>query len=256
MVMLFFAECCSLARCDGSTLGTFEKDATTDSDKQQQDTHSGHHHNHSDHDDHRNDEEEDSISRLVTSIVILGLGGANSWIRMTNPEQCKVMGITMRKNGDPTLPILRIETNYRIVRKDIQAIDLRSECGFGPLAVQYNCTRYKEQNPADALNISQAYGLYRMSFSSECEVDLGVGNMVLDGYKHTVEGSLTTPILYHPLKSHLGIEFRPAWSNLIQDYDLAALYTLHNISVKAGYRAVLSPHDSLSGPYVGLVCRL
>ena len=40
------------------------------------------------------------------------------------------------------------------------------------------------------------------------------------------------------------------------DYDVAALLTWRNVSLKAGYRWVASPHESLAGPYAGLSLRL
>jgi hypothetical protein len=41
----------------------------------------------------------------------------------------------------------------------------------------------------------------------------------------------------------------------VSDYDLAALLGWRYVSLKAGYRWVSSPRESLNGPYAGLSLR-
>jgi hypothetical protein len=62
-------------------------------------------------------------------------------------------------------------------------------------------------------------------------------------------------LLVHP-HPNFGVEFRPAWSDRVSDYDLGVLITWRYASLKTGYRWVLTPHESLNGPYVGLSFRL
>jgi hypothetical protein len=52
------------------------------------------------------------------------------------------------------------------------------------------------------------------------------------------------------------LEYRPAWADGVNDYDVALLYTKGAVSFKGGYRWVISPHDSLNGPYLGMSWRL
>lgn len=260
VALLLLVGCGLPGRC--GTLDDFEKDATKNTDQQAPDDHSdkphdddhGDHPYHHDH-DHDHDNNDNGPSVRVAGEIFGEIAKA-SWYRVASPAKCREMGMTMRHIGDPTLPILRMEADYRYVSTDVRAIDLRFECGFGPLGVQYNTTNYQEQYPTDSLTISQIYGLFRISPSPAWEVDLGFGSMILDGNKRTVKDSFTLPILYHPRNSHVGFEIRPAWASRLQDYDAAALFTTGSFSLKAGYRAVLSPHDSLSGPYVGAAFRL
>lgn len=94
-----------------------------------------------------------------------------------------------------------------------------------------------------------------MSFGPYVETDLGFGSLTLQGDDTTSSFLFSVPVLIHPDK-HWGLEFRPAWSDRVSDYDLAALLTWRYASVKAGYRWVNSPHASLNGPYIGLSLRL
>ena len=53
----------------------------------------------------------------------------------------------------------------------------------------------------------------------------------------------------------MGIEIRPAWAENVTDVDVALLLTLGPSSLKAGYRWIEHPHESLNGPYAGVSCR-
>jgi hypothetical protein len=167
------------------------------------------------------------------------------------------MKISPRSLGEPTLPFVRVESNFRLVDAEIRAIDLRTEAGYGLLGFQYNTSQYQDNIAHDTLVVSEQYCLYRMTIASGCEMDLGLGQLTLSGNGlTTVQSSATIPLLIHPVNTHLGLEFRPAWSDGVQDFDAAVLYSAHFASFKAGYRWMNSPHESLHGPYLGVAFHL
>jgi hypothetical protein len=104
--------------------------------------------------------------------------------------------------------------------------------------------------------IRELYGLYRISPTAFYQVDLGLGQLCLDGVEHTDKFSVTVPILIHSPRTHLGFEYHPAWADRINDQEVALLYSWRYVALKTGYRWVESPHVSLNGPYVGLSWRL
>ncbi len=186
--------------------------------------------------------------------VTLLYGGACSWARVTDRESSAVE-VTPRALGEPLLPFARMDVVYQNVESDVDAVDVRAEAGYGPLGAHLDLTRYREQFPSDDLNIIRALGVYRMSFGSHVEIDLGCGVLTLSEQQTDSRFLFSLPVLVHP-SAYWGIEFRPAWADRVNDYDLAVLLNRHYASLKLGYRWVDSPHESLDGPYVGISIRL
>jgi hypothetical protein len=189
----------------------------------------------------------------------LASGGAQSWKRVDaegtgalNPDS------GLRKSGEALLPFLRLDALYQNVEGDVTAKDIRFEAGYGPLGFQVRRTIYDEKDPITSLELTEYYFLYRMSSGSMVEIDLGLGGTELKGTQFNSGLSVTVPVLYHP-SQFFGIELRPAWSSInessIQDVDAAVLVGMRYISVKAGYRWMRSPHQSLDGPEAGLSLR-
>lgn len=238
--------------CAG-TLREFEKDATTPSPepKETREKPPRNHHEH-DHDQNDNDSLGSIIGQLLLMPIVLGLGygGIESYKRATGTS------LTPREVGDPLIPLVRVDAGYQAVEHGIDALDLRGEAGYGPVAVQGRHTRYFEKGSSDTMSATQAHLLYRMSFGSKVECDLGLGAMVLDGVNTTSGFSFTFPVLVYP-SPHYGVEFRPAWANLngnsVDDYDLALIVGSRSLKLKLGYRWFLSEHQSLKGPQGGVV---
>ncbi len=181
-------------------------------------------------------------------------GGVCSWERVS-PEAQPADEPAPRILGEPLIPFARCDLGYQRVSSDIHALDVRAEGGYGPLGVQFELTRYREHAAGDDLDLQRILGVYRMSFGSYVETDLGFGALTVSGDQTTSSFLFSIPLLIHP-SAHWGIELRPAWSDRVSDYDVAALLTWRYASLKAGYRWVRSPHESLDGPYVGLSLRL
>ena len=215
--------------------------------------------------DEDDDEEEESGSdSLLTDLLgdlmvefvgsVLAEGGMASLQRVVDPEAID-FNMTARLPGDPLIPILRLDVVGQKVQSDIEALGVRGEGGYGPVGVQVDFSRYWEQTPGDQLNLIRSAGLYRMSFSSHVEVDLGLGALTVQGDRTTSNLLFSLPVLVHP-HENWGVEFRPAWSEFYSDYDLALLLTHRYTSLKLGYRWVHSPDESLDGPYAGFSVRL
>jgi hypothetical protein len=165
------------------------------------------------------------------------------------------MGLSVRRNGEPLIPYLAIEPAWQMLRSDVEAWDLQIEFGWGPFAVLGRCTRFREETPDDTMYLSRASVLYRMSAGDFMEVDFGFGTMFLNGEAELHRFSFSMPVRLHP-GGPVGIEFRPAWSDNLADYDVSLYVTVGNVSLKGGYRWLNAPGDSLNGPCVGLSLRL
>ena len=186
---------------------------------------------------------------LKAAGVAVLYGGLASWARVS--EHDTGIDIEARELGEPLIPFARVDVSYQSVESDIDAYDYRIECGYGPLAVHFNQTDYRESSPSDELELMRIYGMCRMSFGSKVELDLGLGALTLDGNETDTRFSVTTPVLIHPAE-RIGLELRPAWAENFSDYDVALLLGWRYGSAKVGYRWVMSPDESLDGPYVGV----
>ena len=180
-------------------------------------------------------------------------GGNTSWVRVgADLGEAADFDVKSRELGDVLIPFLRADATYQALRSDVAAFDVAADAGYGPFAVRFDQTRYWEDDPRDTLDLTRVYGLYRMSFGPAVEIDLGLGALTISGDEGSNDRfSFTTPILVHPNR-YVGVEFRPAWAANVEDYDLALMAGPGFVSVKAGYRWVRSPHESLDGPYVGI----
>lgn len=190
--------------------------------------------------------------------ALLAEGGSQSWERIGVNETGAKVGTGSRESGDALLPSIRLDALYQNVEGDVSATDVRLELGHGPLGAQVRRTVYDEKDPLASMEVTQYYLLYRMSAGDYWEIDLGLGGMALSGLQHNSGVSAVVPVLFHPSES-FGIEIRPAWSsineNSIQDLDVAVVLGMRYVSIKAGYRSMRSPHQSLRGPEIGLAMR-
>ncbi len=170
--------------------------------------------------------------------------------------------IHLRELGDPQLPYARLDGSYQYISSNVSANDYRLALGYGPFAFKVNQTQYTELSPKDSLDLTRLYITYRMS-SGATQIDIGMGRLVIDGNDRSKLFYSTLPIRFHVKSlistklwpawlSNTGIEFKPAWSGNISDYDLGLFYHFKFASVKAGYRWLSTDTQSLSGPYAGI----
>lgn len=212
------------------------------------------------HESHRESHANSCISDLLGELLFktvgftLLYGGLESWSRVSDYEASS-RAPEARHLGQPLIPFARLDLSYQYVESDIDALDLRTEAGYGPFGIHVNATRYQEHDPNNELDMIRVAGLYRMSFGPYVETQLGFGSLAIDGQHSTSRFLFTTPVLVHP-HENWGIEFRPTWSENIQDYDLALMMTFKHTSLKLGYRWLISPNQNLDGPYAGISMRL
>ncbi len=205
----------------------------------------------------------DCLSELCANMLgelfkTMAVGGAISNARVEEYRSAQDTEPSARRSGDALLPFLRLDLLHQNVEGDVTALDSRFEAGSGSLAVEARRTVYREEQPSDNLEIGELHGLYRMSPNSDFEIDAGVGILSVKGNGTTSGLSITIPLRYHPAES-FGLEFRPVWSSLkdnaIQDLEAAVLIGWRYASIKAGYRWMHSPHQSLDGPETGISLR-
>ena len=248
-------------------LEDFEKDATTPHQESPRPTTVSTTGNKSSSEEIHSDTGDSLVAELVVDIfglvfkvvgAVLAEGGSQSWERIGVDETGVKVGTGSRECGDALLPSLRLDALYQNVEGDVSATDVRFELGYGPLGGQVRRTVYDEKDPLASMEVMQYYFLYRMSAGDHWEIDLGLGGMALSGLQQNSGISAAVPVLYHP-SENFGIEVRPAWSsineNSIQDLDVAVVLGMRYVSIKAGYRSMRSPHQSLRGPEIGLAMR-
>ena len=209
------------------------------------------------------DGDSDSSTHAVSADREMGLfsaGGMLSLERIEPKGRLDPEGDTIRprKTGEALIPFFRFDFAYQDVEYDVSAWDYRFEGGYGPISAQFRWTSYDEKDPVDNLEVSEYHLMYRMSFSSQMEVDIGIGGMTVRGENENHGFSIAIPVLYHP-SDYFGFEFRPVWSSVnetdIQDFDFSVLIGWRYVSFKAGYRWVRSPNVSLDGPQIGAAIR-
>lgn len=172
-------------------------------------------------------------------------GGISSWEKAA-----------ARSKGEPLLPFVRLDLAYQDAESDVEAREVAFEAGYGPWAARFQRTAYAEESPQSDLRLSYIQALYRMSFGTAVEVDLGLGGTYLDGIGHSRGPGVSIPVRIYPWE-RLGFEFRPVWStingNPIRDYSLDIVAGWEYVSLTAGYRWVSTGPESLNGPRLGVV---
>ena len=167
--------------------------------------------------------------------------------------------VPLRENGDPLVPLVRIDGAWQDVSDEIEARDWYGQLGYGAIGVDYRRTCFDQSHPQKTLRMEWGHILSRLSYGSQVEVDLGMGIYTLTGEEKTSGFSLTSAVLYYP-SDHWGLEFRPtvAWINqdtTVNDFDLALHLRHEAVGLKFGYRWTKSTNVTLDGPYAGLVLR-
>ncbi len=188
-------------------------------------------------------------------MAVFAYGGVASMQRVVGDEDGE---FHPRRGGEALIPFARLDASYQVVESDVSALDALGEIGFACIAFQARRTSYREDDPGERLDTTQLHGLYRMSFGSHVEVDLGMGSLRISGDDVHSGFSLTTPVRVHPT-DRFGVEYRPVWSSIdeqrIAEHDLAAFVGWRYASLRVGYRWFHSEGASLNGPEIGLSLR-
>ncbi len=246
----------ALPQAHAGKLGSFERDATRTEDKQQSSpptstpSEMG-----KKQDEHHHDEGSSFLGELFFDLIFLPLeyGGISSLLRVNSKlieESSDIGKIENRAPGEPVIPFTRMDLHLQHIASNLFAVDSRAEFGYGPVGLTVRHTAYRESDPKDTLSVTQAAFLYRMSFSKYVEVDIGIGQGFISGEGRHVGLLATFPIQVQTGRP-LGFQFRPAFYQGVEDYDLGLLFTRPFSSYQAGYRWVEAGESRLNGPYIG-----
>lgn len=263
LLLVLVAATCFYGQARAGKLEDFERDATRDRSEDRRDD--------SGRDDPWGEDDydylpsgkavHDPVDRFFSGMFsgLLIVPGQASWARAANDTPTlSQWNLAPRVPGDPFIPLIRMDAAYQAVESDVEALDGRLQLGYGPLAFEFNGTWFQEEDPSARLEIYHLYGLYRLSYGQNVEIDLGVGGIILDGEELNTGASLTIPFLVR-IRDWLLVEFRPAWSEVndtrIDKYELDVLFNWRSVALKTGYRWLESPNESLNGPFVGLSIR-
>lgn len=206
------------------------------------------------------DEDDHSGESLLAEVILLALasGGVASVERVseTTPREGSLLQLRRRRAGEALLPAMRLDATGAWLLRDIGALHLRGELGWGPVAITANWTRMHEEG--DRLDILNEHLVYRMALWSFGELDLALGAGQSAGAKTTWGFSLGIPIRIHP-SQHFGVEFTPTWTvfrgSLLQDYHLALVGGTGFVSATVGFRMLRSDNVKMQGPTVGVALR-
>lgn len=201
-------------------------------------------------------DDDDSFADFVVDVFVhvLSEGGSASWQRTAvsaDSLDTPWADLKPRQTGERFIPLLRLEGSYQVIKSDVDAWDMAGTVGYGCFGVFYGRTAFRETDPDDTLTLTRVYGLYRMTLGSGAEVDLGLGQVTLEGDSLTTRMAFTLPVLVS-LSESVGLEIRPAWMEGLSEYDLALLFGKRYASLRLGYRWTLGPSESLGGPHAGL----
>ncbi|MDH4319077.1 MAG: hypothetical protein OEV64_11845 [Desulfobulbaceae bacterium] len=189
-------------------------------------------------------------------VIIGGYGTVNSMQRVTATNG--VEEVVPRLLGEPLLPFGALDYTRQFIDDDLRADSYRLEIGYGPFALEYRHTVYREDEPVAELDFKKVNALLRMSFGDAVECDIGLGVLSMEGEKEYTGFSWSVPVVFHPTQ-YFGFEIRPSWAiikdNTISDFDAALVLGQRYLFLRAGYRWVKTGDVALDGGYLGLSLR-
>jgi len=248
------------ATAQASSLGDFEKSATTDRDEFSDSSSSG------SSERCAGPQEDDSLScsllRSIFSIVadvtkaavVIGISESHARAKgITESER----GLVPRLEGEPLIPMARLDLAYQHIDADLSSLDGRIELGKGPWALQSRMTSFYDRSADERMNFAQFHAVMRLSFGNHFSLNPGVGLVNLSGQDSHWGGSLALPMYWH-FHPNVGLELINAYGVgdvAVDDKDYGVLISYKNTSVKLGLRRLISPAVTLSGYYVGLSYR-
>lgn len=264
---VFFLLLCFCSGVHAGALSDFETDVKSGDREDESPARSDRRHHHD-----SDSEDSSSFSDFMAEIFMLPfkLGGYMSLARVDMPRvlwpEDEVIDtssdtefpVVKRLNGESLIPFARTDLFTHVGDQGVYSANGRTEFGYGPLGVEFRYTDLRERGSSDRIQYSVFNLLYRMSFGSRVEVDLGLGAVDFYGHTNTSGASFTTPVIYHHNHS-MGVEWRPTWFGgealSYRDHMLSFHYGRRYYSATLGYRWLSSENVSLAGPVMGLVLK-
>ncbi len=206
--LLFTLMLCQAA--SAGKLDEFEKDVTSDSEK-----------NNSEHTTRRNssrgkvDDDNDLFFDLFYDIFVdtVWQAGQASYVKTTNMGMDEKLIVSDGYNvkakfiGEKIVPLVRIDVSTGKAESDVDLEGFRIELGYGPIAIHHKRTTFSEHNPKDKLELRQSFLSYRMTLSDEFELDVGIGEYGVEGNDTNTQGAISFSGIWSG-NSGFGLEYR------------------------------------------------
>jgi hypothetical protein len=192
------------------------------------------------------------IGKLLWYTLIAG--GAYSYERM-QPEYHSF--VYPRIAAEPLIAILRSDTSFQVIDRELLVLDQRVEMGYGPFGAAGRYSYYFETDSPSELHYWQAHLLYRMSILNVIEFSPGFGGFGMFGQYEKDGFSLTTPIRLNIART-VSLEMLPVLNFYPNgatgsDLDIAVLLDFLQVKPRFGYRQLSSSGGAvLKGFYGGI----
>lgn len=238
----------SHASAADSALGGFEsaaRDTGTRSTSSYSSTHHHGHHGYSVHDD-------GGLWLAAFYISVVGAVGSLSRLQPGEDELDDV-AFSDRPLGESLIPFATVEADYHYVDDKIDGTSGAFEIGYGPFAFRMRQEKFTEDLPGEPdaeLDLTEKIGLLRLSFGSTFELDVGGGEITVDGETRESQTVFTTPARWL-VTPWLNLCFRPTWGESLEIYDAAIEPGFNFARLRLGYRWTETEGKDLSGPYAG-----
>lgn len=234
-----------------STLSSFEEGLSKENnDKEVRDSHSHRTHDHGTAYAIRRERDEGTFFEELLGHILFETT-RDTWQKVEGAPQ----EVEPRKEFDPLLPFISMETRLYDFKQDIDGIDYRMVAGYGPFALSLHRTELKESNPSYTLTIEQLHFLYRVMIGDSVETGLGVGEIRVEGSGSHVGNSALIP-LHIKFTDRWSASYYGSWAeiagNNFNDNTIALNYSYRFLTLQAGYRQLETGNQHIEGTFIGL----
>lgn len=192
------------------------------------------------------------VALFLSAVVFLG---DKSYERINFDESGNEdTTILPRYAGETLIPFARFDISYQMPERDIYAYDLQTEFGYGQYGINLERSFFYEDIPdqaQDKMKITQIGFLYRMSLSSQLEIDFAVGSYEIAGNSTNSYGYIGFPIKIK-FDENFSLEYKTTWADAIKDHELAVYAGWDFAKFKLGYRFLSVGSADLSSPFLGV----
>lgn len=124
------------------------------------------------------------------------------------------------------------------------------------LELMFHRTVFREKDPADEMSLSNVTLGMRLPIAHSLDLGAGVGLYTLSGNQSTNGLSFHLPINFY-LNKKTDVQLWPTLINFngtsVLDFDAALNWRYKYTGLRLGVRSLNSPHEKLSGPYIGIL---
>lgn len=204
----------------------------------------------------------DGTANSTTSAI------ANSWWEMLSLFMMSGLNLSMpqgstygdyhralKASGSALLPTIKFEGNYQYVVSDINGYDMTGTLGFLMIGADCNIWHLFEKSPTDQLKFISPHVLFRMAPFPFMEIDLALGDKMMIG-NNTHQGFEAGFPAYFFFGKYFSWDIKTYVSYIEQKafWDVSSGLNLRfkYVGLRAGYRMIKIPGDSIHGPQAGM----